>query len=161
MHKLNWDIFHTSTSKNENNYFASDFIIDGYVLKEYIGCNEIILIPAGVRVIEGGCFSNNHFIKKITIPSTVEHIGKINDDTGAFEFCEKLEEVFFEENSKLKSIEKFSFYHCVLLNKITNIPLNLNNIKSHAFTNCRLDNSTIKALIKHTNKDGLADDWNN
>lgn len=54
---------------------------------------EEYIIPVGTKIIAGGAFAGNKFIKKVIIPNTVETIGN-----GAFDHCFALEEVVFVQD---------------------------------------------------------------
>ena len=136
-----------------------DFIIEGDILKNYKGEFEIVSIPNNVRVIDEHCFKGSR-IKKVKIPASVELIGSEHENNnGAFESCEELESVFFEENSKLKSIEKFAFYGCEKLQTIIGLSQAVKTVKLHSFCKCILNEASVQAIINNTDKMGLSDDW--
>ena len=127
-----------------------DFVIEGDVLKKYMGQSEIVIIPETIRVIGEHCFKDAT-IKKVKISANVEYIGNepqggINNNNGAFERCVQLESIFFAQESKLQSIERYAFYGCKKLKKIIGLPENIKAIKSRSFTKCDLDD-TIKDVI--------------
>ncbi|MCL2152018.1 MAG: leucine-rich repeat domain-containing protein [Oscillospiraceae bacterium] len=78
-------------------------------------------------------FKSHTYIKKLIIPSSVKHIG-----FEAFNGCDNLEEVVFEENSQLESIGTAAFYGCAKLRTI-NLSNTLTTIGSHAFEKCPLN----------------------
>jgi len=139
----------------------NDFVIEGDVLKKYIGQSEIVIIPEMIRVIGEHCFKDLP-IKKVKIPASVEYIGnepegKVNNNNGAFERCEQLESIFFDENSKLQSIERYAFYGCKDLKRIVGLPIGIKTIKSRSFAKCDLDETSKKSIETNTAK--LSDDW--
>ena len=142
----------------------ADFRIQGDILVNYTGKSDIVIIPDNIRIIAEHCFKNTN-IKKIKFPSTVEYIGnepkdEYDNNNGAFEFCEELESIFFDNNSRLKSIEKYAFYGCKKMKAIIGLPMAIKDIKSHAFCQCDLNETSINAIINNTDKKGLSDDWN-
>jgi len=139
------------------------FIIEGDILKKYKGDSDIVSIPNNVRVIGEHCFRGSG-IKKVKIPASVELIGsepvnELENNNGAFESCKELESVFFEENSKLESIEKYAFNGCVKLQTIIGLPQAVKTVKSHSFFKCILNETSVQAIINNTDKMGLSDDW--
>lgn len=77
---------------------ASDFIIENGVLQRYIGTDEEVLVPEGVREIgwyktntyrgRAGAFENNTTLKKLILPD-----GLVRIDPLAFSECTNLEEI--------------------------------------------------------------------
>lgn len=74
------------------------------------------------------CFAFTVLVE-ITIPNSVTVIGEY-----AFYQCKTLKRVFFQENSKLKSIENGSFCQTGL--EEINIPNSVVNIGDYAFQEC-------------------------
>ncbi len=90
-----------------------------------------VTIPNTVKKISYAAFWRCTGIITITIPSSVEVI-----DTYAFRSCIGLEEVCFEENSKLRTIQQRAFYECRNLKTIT-IPEAVTFIGNEAFYDCQ------------------------
>lgn len=103
-----------------------DFIIEGTVLKEYIGNDSIIVIPEGVTEIGKWAFSDKDTITEIKLPSTLTGI-----EYGAFMRCKKLKNINLPEG--LKSIAMDAFYSCSALTSIY-IPASVESIGSGVFT---------------------------
>jgi len=145
----------------------SDFKIQGDVLKKYVGNSDIVKIPENIRVIAGCCF---HYarIKKIIIPAKVEFIGDdpgmniyTNYENGAFESCDELETVVFEENSQLRSIGLYAFYGCRNLKSIIGLPKGIRTVKSYSFGKCtQLSENSKESIKMNTIPGGLTDNWN-
>ena len=102
------------------------------------GCTglENVVLNEGLKTIGGSAFTKCFRTSpgSIHIPSTVEHIG-----SWCFQYCDKLEEVTFANNSQLTTIEGATFYECKGLKKIT-IPKSVKLIKKDnligAFEEC-------------------------
>ena len=102
-----------------------------------------LTVPDSVRVIGKGAFSGLDGLKTIIIPSTVTEIA--ND---AFSFNNTLENVIFQENSKLERIGIRAFSGCRNLKNI-NLPESLSEIGSSAFSSCSsLKEITIPKKVK-------------
>ena len=91
---------------------------------------ENVIITEGTEIIYAETFKNCESIKSITLPSSLIKIEK-----SAFTSCKSLEEVIFEENSKLERIEREAFFEC---SSLINIKLqqNVNYIGYSAFSDC-------------------------
>lgn len=90
--------------------YATDYLIRGGVLIAYRGKQAEVVVPEGVRVIAGEAFAEHEEMKKITLPTTLEHI-----DDRAFAGCspekieylgEKLSKDVVEENVKMQALAK-------------------------------------------------------
>ncbi len=133
---------HSKDSKIEN--------IDGYLfytykdewahknincLIGYAGDNTDLILPKTYNdkdyVIADFAFYENTNIRSITIPSAVTNIGK-----WAFTRCYSLENVSFEENSRLTSIDSNAFHGCLSLHTNITIPKSVVRIGSSVFDGC-------------------------
>ncbi len=91
----------------------SDFLIEGDVLKRYIGTDKDIVIPAECKTIAHSvCYGGD--IVRVEIPEGVEEIGN-----AAFFSCEKLEEVIIP--ASVKKIGAQAFDCCPKLSRIVNL----------------------------------------
>ena len=77
-----------------------------------------------------GNSSNYMQFTSIEIPSSVTSIGNY-----AFQYCTKLANITFEENSQLASIGQYAFQNCTSLTNIE-LPSTLTSISGYAFYNC-------------------------
>lgn len=84
--------FEISESISKNAYPA-EYNMNDDTLVEYLGHEEIIHIPDGVKKIEAGAFWNRTFIKEIVLPDSVEVIGG-----DAFAYCYSLKKVNIPPN---------------------------------------------------------------
>ena len=94
-----------------------------------------------VRVIGGSAFEES-VLTGITIPALVRSI-----DGGAFSNCSNLRTVTFAENSSLKKIDTNAFDLCKSLKSIT-IPESVTSIGAYAFQGSGLTSITIPAGVK-------------
>ncbi len=104
---------------------------------------ESVEIPATYKSSMGGdralpvtaigdeAFQERSFIRSVTIPDSVKHIGY-----QAFMNCTALEEVIFEEGSQLESIDDEAFKGCEELKNIT-ISDGIKSVGSGAFEGCK------------------------
>lgn len=118
-----------NTDGNAEKANESDFIIDSKgVLTRYVGCEEEVVIPEGVKKIGESAFVYYSSIKKVILPSTLTQI-----ENSAFQFCENLEEVVCSK--KISKIGIEAFFGCHKLRTI-NLPEKLKKIGEQAFKNC-------------------------
>ncbi len=68
--------------------YDENFVVKGGVLLKYLGNDEVVVVPSGIRQIGTGAFWNNMSVRKIVLP---EGITCICGD--AFVYCENLKEV--------------------------------------------------------------------
>lgn len=71
-----------------------------------------ILIRRGTEMISYGCFRGSSLVS-VTIPASVTIISK-----SSFESCNKLEQIHFAKNSKLRAIKYLAFYNCTKIKKV-------------------------------------------
>lgn len=142
-----------NTGKTIGNTYTekSDFVIEGGVLKKYIGnkthvivpdevikigenafeeilCMDSIEIPINIIDIGDEAFKNCQNLKSISIPEGVERIGE-----SAFFNCNQLTSVVIPES--IKSIEFEAFKNCSNL-KTINIPDGIEEISGGVFAFC-------------------------
>ncbi len=92
-------------------------ILSNYKGLPVVGINDVV-------------FSDNSALTSVTIPSSVTLIGAF-----AFNECNNLKTVKFENGSKLKSIGAYAFSKCSNLTTIT-IPSEVTSIGNGSFDNC-------------------------
>lgn len=80
--------------------------------------------------IDPQAFANCEKLTKITLPNTLEKIGKF-----AFYNCKKLEEVILDKCINLDEIGKSAFQNCIELKEIK-VPYNVKEIKAWTFARC-------------------------
>lgn len=135
--------------------FEND-IIDGFVITEYSGSDEIVTVPneiGGIPVVEIGneAFKDNSNLTFVSVPENIRKIGentflgcknlkvvKLSNNvsvisSGAFESCVSLEKI--ELPSNLKEINANLFSHCANLENVY-IPSGIEKIDSRAFLDC-------------------------
>lgn len=107
-------------------------IVEGTVItsaKNFVG-TELDLSNTNITRISDRAFSGKENLTTVILPATLESIGD-----GAFYRCSALNKVFFEENSKLKSMEYQAFYDCVSLTEFS-LPDSVESIGGSAFAGC-------------------------
>lgn len=124
----------TTPIQNDYKYYMIDEQSCG--IKSYIGKSSEIVIPSeidGYRVMVIGqkCFANRDFIKKITIPKSIQEI-----EDEAFSECYSLSAVTFGNGSQLKKMGEDIFSDCEDLKKVV-LPKNLKKIEAGTFSGCK------------------------
>jgi hypothetical protein len=89
-----------------------------------------IVVPNWVRVVCGGAFGSRVTIRSVAIPPSVEVLG-----ARCFAYCMKLQNVVFEGDSKLRSIESNAFYGCESLTEVR-IPKSVISLGAGCFRAC-------------------------
>lgn len=95
-----------------------------------------VILPKNLKVIEGGVFHDNDELVDIVIPDTVTSI-ECEDwyiASGAFESCEKLENVYFSKTLEHIGREAFSRTNI----KELNLPKSLKTIGWYAFSEIKI-----------------------
>ena len=91
--KLDYYSVYNEDDKKTQQYIDENFVIyNGDTIKSYIGNNDIVIVPYGIKIIGYGAFSYNR-VKKVILPDTIEYI-----DETAFLCCKKLEDILFPDN---------------------------------------------------------------
>ncbi|EAY16126.1 surface antigen BspA-like [Trichomonas vaginalis G3] len=101
-----------------------------------------IILPKGLLEIQNSAFNNVGYITSIIIPASVEIIGEY-----AFNGCNKLENVNFEEGSNLTFLEDGLFIDTNIIS--FRIPEKVINISGYAFSDAKLTNLTIDDKNKY------------
>ncbi len=119
---------------------SGDFDIRGNnILYEYNGNDADVVIPQGVKYINGGAFYGNKSINSVIIPDGVVSIGE-----GAFSNCLYLSRV--EIPDSVKSIGASAFDGCYKLSDV-NLPEGLTSIEERAFTGCKITSVNIPKTV--------------
>ena len=105
-----------------------DFVIEDDVLVEYLGHDEKVVIPEGVREIGINAFWNNQELRHVVFPESLEKIGN-----GAFAGVD-LEQLILPKN--LKAIGRHAFEGCGSLEYVR-IPVSVEYLHAQAFAACR------------------------
>ncbi len=106
----------------------SQFKIENKICKKYLGEDESLVIPCGIKKIGSSAFSKNKHIKNVVIPEGVSEIASL-----AFYKCQNLESVTLP--STLKIIKNNVFESCVKLRDIK-LPDGLTKLEGKAFLRC-------------------------
>jgi hypothetical protein len=111
----------------------------------------VVTIEDGIETIENYAYSNNPYLSKIIIPTSVTTIGSY-----AFKNCTNLTEIEFKDynimegNAENLTIGIYAFEGCVNLCSII-LPKRLKKINSNAFKNC----SKLIQVINYSNSSEL------
>ena len=158
--------------KKETDVENAEFVIQGGLLLEYKGGDEVVIIPEGVNAIHKA-FKGNKEIREVIIPEGVIRIGE-----ESFAGCYNLEKITIPKSvnriskaafccTGFKSIElpegiteiaKDTFMVCDNLKEIT-IPKSVTKIGDYAFERC---NSLKRVVILNSNVEiskHAFDDW--
>ena len=133
---------------SEGDYEFAD-LSDGTVeITGYTGNDISIKIPgtlAGKEVSSIGeaAFKNNNEIKSVEIPKSVTSLQYMS-----FDSCDELQDVLFEEESHLNSIDRFTFYYCTKLKNIV-LPNEIKEIGKAAFLNTGLTKIDLPECIEN------------
>ena len=117
----------------------SDFVIEDGVLKKYIGKDEHVVIPYGVKLIGPYAFGSTSTAKSVIIPASVTKI-----EGAAFFKSEKLE--YISIPSSVRTIISAAFQECTSLKEIT-LPDSVTMVGDFLFFGC--ENLTSVTLSKH------------
>lgn len=99
----------------------------------YNGSSDKVVIPHIInnRIVTYIASFKNSVFSTVIIPNTVTGIGM-----RAFENCESLRSVIFEDNSSLRIIDEYAFLNCHLLSSAIEFPETLVTVGGGAFGNC-------------------------
>lgn len=127
-----------------------------YVGKVLLTCKNAVLpdgmdfkVKEGTVSIADYAFYKNNLITSLTIPESVEIIGN-----HAFHRCESLNEVIFEDNSRLVQIGDYGFASCYSLTSIE-LPSGVDTLNYAVFSGAALESFTITENIKEIRKSAL------
>ena len=105
------------------------FVVDGNILKEYKGNDEVVTIPDGVKTIDKSLFYENYTLKKVIMPDSVTAI-----KDRAFNSCAHLEEVVFSK--KLTTIGPYAFGGDRALTTLDLSNTRIKTIRKKCFVGC-------------------------
>ena len=119
----------SSDNINEIPADPDGFVIEGNVLRKYIGNAERVTIPGEVTVIGPEAFINNKMLRSVFIHEGVTEIGNY-----AFAGCNNLEEISLPDG--LRIIGKYAFEKCFSLVSFM-IPDSVYLVGNYALKECR------------------------
>ncbi len=124
-----------SDANSESDFTYNITNDDTVSITGYNGNSATVVIPhiinnRIVTYISSNAFINSVF-STVVIPNTVTGIGM-----RAFENCESLRSVIFEDNSSLRIINEYAFLNCHLLSSAIELPETLETVGGGAFGNC-------------------------
>jgi len=114
-----------------------NMVIEGGVVKKYMGAQYEVIFPEGIKEIGDHAFYNNRSITKVVLPDGLRKIGE-----GAFCACENLRQMNIPDT--VTDIEKWGVYGCIRLSSIT-IPAATTRIQPLAFSSTGLDSIEVAA----------------
>ena len=116
-------------------------IIEGTVLRKYLGSSDNVILPDGITEIADNTFSGRA-IRSVTVPEGVKRIG-----SRVFENCFELEEAVLP--TTLEELGDYSFVDCHNLRRVT-LGDNITAITGSLFSECyELENVTIPKKAKY------------
>lgn len=153
-----------------------NFVIENGVLKEYLGDEELVVIPSEVKRIGYKAFDRKYSIRKIdlanveyiedrafwylrgleslTIPDSVYYLG-----AESIYGCESLTEVKFE-STRIRTIKENTFLNCGLLERIE-VPDGVEVIEKGAFYECeQLSTISLPASLKEVDTNAFECSYN-
>ena len=107
---------------------ASDFRMEGSTLVKYRGTEKNVSIPSTVEAIGKSAFEDNKKVELVVVPNSVKRI-----DSYAFWGCDNLDSVVLGRG--LTEVSDYAFAKCTGLEQIT-IPANITSIGMQAFADC-------------------------
>ena len=127
-----------SAYKYEDGFFSKSGNSDKYILFNYFGDSDNIVIPSYIYTFNNNVFKGKK-IKSVTMPSSLS----MTTGSSNFSDCVELEQVIFNEPSNVYAIDSSSFYNCINLKQIE-IPTRVTSIYAQAFKNSGLENIDFK-----------------
>ena len=106
----------------------SEYIIEGGILKKYLGNSSVLKISEKVKVIGKGVFQSNRFLKTVYLPSSVRVI-----ENDAFADCMNLEYIYL--NDGLEKIGDRAFNNCKFI-RHCKIPDTVTHLGEYVFWGC-------------------------
>lgn len=152
--EITMDTLLNAPASKESDFFCNEDGAGGYILTQYLGDDEIVVIPdtingKQVTEISKYTFANDCSVKAIKLSDSVRTISgfaftqnknleivycgeslEIIDDS-AFQACESLKEIRL--NDKLKEIHTLAFSQCTKMQDIT-IPTSVEMVEGLAFS---------------------------
>ena len=122
----NWSSY-ASKIFADNNIVDNAYLVEGGVLKQYLGNAEIVTIPASITSIGNYAFAYSN-VKNVTIGNNVTTIGQY-----AFAYCVGLQSVTIGDS--VTAMGDYAFYSCSALNSVT-YGTGLSTIGNYAFAEC-------------------------
>ena len=119
-----------------------------YVLAEYAGSDESVVVPDGVTVIKASAFKGNVDIVKVVMPDSVRKL-----EAYAFAGCTGLRSVRL--GSYIKSIDFDTFAKCASL-KTVELPERLSDVNIRAFAESGIENIFIPASVSFISGDAFS-----
>lgn len=117
-------------TRTRSDLTIKDFLVEGSVIKRYIGCNEEVVIPSncGLNIIGENAFLNCSQVARVVIPDTIIEIGNY-----AFKNCTNLKSVQFQ--GTLSTVGLMIFDNCVNLRTVEGTS-NLIGLGYNPFSKC-------------------------
>ncbi len=134
----NFHIAEGSVYKYEDGFFSKSGNSDKYILFNYFGDSDNIVIPSYIYTFNNNVFKGKK-IKSVTMPSSLS----MTTGSSNFSDCVELEQVIFNEPSNVYAIDSSSFNNCINLKQIE-IPASVTSIYAQAFKNSGLENIDFK-----------------
>lgn len=90
-------------------------------------CRKPVVFPQTVKEIKESAFSENHSLREVTFPASLEILGDYS-----YKGCTALKTVVFETSSECRRIPEYCFHSCTQLSKVV-FPEHLKSIGRRAF----------------------------
>lgn len=109
-------------------YMENDFQIEKGILKSYTGRQEQVTVPEEVRVIGENAFKGCVSLRKVVLPSGLEHIL-----AGAFKGCRRLKEIAVPPG--VTYVGEYAFHRCHSLESVS-LPPSVKELGDCTFLYC-------------------------